>query len=245
MMLKINKKHISEYGLKPKNIEIGIPTTLSVREQIPGTNRYINTGNKGIFGQRNIKITFDYEGDYAEWLSGIEKISKDINGVEVEIELDAKPGFFYFGIASVTTIKDNDFISNFEINVTADPFKYKDYISVSANAVSEKTVTVEGDYPVSCIVEIIPQVNVISSLTIKGAARNKITGESEDILIKNLTKGNKVVIDGENGTVIEGSSNKFADTEFWEFPSLLPGDNEITFDNAQCNVTIKYRPSFI
>lgn len=244
-MLKINKKHISGYGLKPKNIEIGIPVTLSVREQIPGTNRYINTGNKGIFGQRNIKITFDYEGNYAEWLSGIEEISKDVNGVEVEIELDAKPGFFYFGIASVTTIKDNDFISNFEINVVADPFKYKDYISVSANVTASKTITVQGDYPVPCIIEIIPQVNVISRLTIKGAARNKITGELEDILIKNLTKGNKVVIDGGNGTVIEGSSNKFADTEFWEFPSLLPGDNEITFDNAQCNVTIKYRPRFI
>ena len=244
-MLKINKKHISGYGLKPKNIEIGIPVTLSVREQIPGTNRYINTGNKGIFGQRNIKITFDYEGNYAEWLSGIEEISKDVNGVEVEIELDAKPGFFYFGIASVTTIKDNDFISNFEINVTTDPFKYKDYVSVSANVTASKTITVEGNYPTPCIIEITPQVNVISSLTISGIARNKITGELEDILIKNLTKGNKVVIDGENGTAIEGSSNKFADTEFWEFPSLLPGDNEITFDNAQCNVTIKYRPRFI
>lgn len=244
-MLKINKKHISGYGLKPKNIEIGIPATLSVREQIPGTNRYINTGNKGIFGQRNIKVAFDYEGDYAEWLSGIEKISKDINGVEVEIELDAKPGFFYFGIASVTTIKDNDFISNFEINVVADPFKYKDYISVSANVTASKTITVQGDYPVPCIIEIIPQVNVISSLTIKGAARNKITGKLEDILIKNLTKGNKVVIDGENGTVTEGSSNKFADTEFWEFPSLLPGGNKITFSNTQSNITIKYKPRYI
>lgn len=244
-MLKINKKHISEYGLKPKNIEIGIPATLSVREQIPGTNRYINTGNKGIFGQRNIKITFDYEGNYAEWLSGIEEISKDVNGVEVEIELDAKPGFFYFGIASVTTTKDNDFISNLEINVTADPFKYKDYVSVSANVTASKTITVQGDYPVPCIIEIIPQANVISSLTIKGAARNKITGESEDILIKNLTKSNKVVIDGENGTVTEGSSNKFADTEFWEFPSLLPGGNEITFSNTQSNITIKYKPRYI
>lgn len=244
-MLKINKKHISEYGLKPKNIEIGIPATLSVREQIPGTNRYINTGNKGIFGQRNIKITFDYEGNYAEWLSGIEEISKDVNGVEVEIELDAKPGFFYFGIASVTTIKDNDFISNFEINVTADPFKYKDYVSVSANVTASKTITVEGNYPTPCIIEITPQVNVISSLTISGIARNKIAGELEDILIKNLTKGNKIVIDGENGTVIEGSSNKFADTDFWAFPSLLPGDNKITFSNTQSNITIKYKPRYI
>lgn len=244
-MLKINKKHISEYGLKPKNIEIGIPETLSTREQIPGTNKYINTGNKGIFKQRSIKITFDYEGNYAEWLSGIEEISKDVNGVEVEIELDAKPGFSYFGIASVTTTKDNDFISNFEINVTADPFKYKDYVSVSANVTASKKITVQGDYPVPCIIEIIPQVNVISSLTISGIARNKITGELEDVLIKNLTKNNKIIIDGENGTVTEGSSNKFADTDFWEFPSLLPGDNEIAFDNAQCNVTIKYRPRFI
>ncbi len=244
-MLKINNKHISEYGLKAKNIEIGIPAILSSREQISGTNRYINTGNKNVFGQRNIKIIFNQEGDYAKWLSNIEEISKDINGVEVEIELDAKPGFFYFGIASVTTTKENDFISNFEINVVADPLKYKDYISVSANATSSKTITVEGDYITPCVVEITPQVNVISSLTISGAARNKITGELEDILINNLTKDNKIVIDGENATVTEENVNKFADTEFWEYPTLLPGSNVLTFSNTQCNVVIKYKPRYI
>lgn len=175
----------------------------------------------------------------------ISLISADINGQEIEIEMDSQLGYYYYGIATVSTTKENNVVTSFKINIQADPFKYKDYVSVSANVTASKTITVQGDYPVPCIIEIIPQVNVISSLTISGIARNKITGELEDILIKNLTKNNKIIIDGENGTVIEGSSNKFADTEFWEFPSLLPGGNEITFDNAQCNVTIKYRPRFI
>lgn len=244
--VKINGKHTeTDYGLKLISIEIGIPETLSKREQIPGSNTYINNGNKGIFGQRPIALVFDRFGGYKDWMERISLISADINGQEIEIEMDSQLGYYYYGIATVSTTKENNVVTSFKINIQADPFKYKDYVSVSANVTASKTITVQGDYPVPCIIEIIPQVNVISSLTISGIARNKITGELEDILIKNLTKNNKIIIDGENGTVIEGSSNKFADTEFWEFPSLLPGGNEITFDNAQCNVTIKYRPRFI
>lgn len=242
----LNGKHTEmDYGLKLLSIEIGIPETVSERERLPGGNHYVNTGNLGVFGQRTIKLTFDRMGDYEDWLEWISLISADVAGQEVELELDSQPGFYYYGLAAVSTTKENNVVTSFKISIQADPFKYKDYVSVSANVTASKTITVEGDYPTSCIIEITPQVNVISSLTIKGAARNKITGELEDILIKNLTKGNKVVIDGENRTVTEGSSNKFADTEFWEFPTLLPGDNNLSFDNTQSNITIKYRPRFI
>ena len=63
----LNGKHTeTDYGLKLLSVSIGIPETLSSREQMPGRNYYVNTGNLGIFGQRSIKLTFDRMGDYED-----------------------------------------------------------------------------------------------------------------------------------------------------------------------------------
>ena len=247
MGAKLNGKHTkTDYGLKLLAIEIGIPETLSEREQLPGRNAYVNTGNRGIFGQRPIKLTADRTGDYADWLESIAKISADINGQEVEVELDEKPGYFYFGIATVSTTKENGVISNFEISILADTFKYGSQISVPVGTAGSKEIEVQGDYETPCIIELVPS-GAITKYTIKGAARDPVTGEAEDITIKNLSAGKTVVIDGEACLVTEDGLNKYSDTEMWEFPTLLSGSNTLVFESSSvpCNVTIKYRPRSI
>lgn len=109
-----------------------------------------------------------------------------------------------------------------------------------------KTINVEGNQTTTCIIELTPS-GSITTYTIKGAARDPVTGEAEDIIIKNLTSGKKVVIDGESCTVTEDGANKYADTEMWEFPTLVPGSNVLTFvsSSVACNVTIKYKPRYI
>ncbi|MFR4584880.1 phage distal tail protein, partial [Clostridium cadaveris] len=73
-----------------------------------------------------------------------------------------------------------------------------------------------------------------------------ITGlEDGPITIKNLTAGKKVIINGEDGTVLENGINKFGDTELWEWPRLLPGSNTITVSKNSCDITIKYKPRYI
>ena len=245
--VKLNGKHTwTDYKLLLAQIEIGIPETTSAREQLPGHNLYVNTGNLGLFGQRLIKLIFDHEGGYEDWLEHISLISSDVNGQEVEVELDSQPGYYYYGLAAVSTAKDNNVLTSFEISIMADPFKYKDMIAELVGAVSGKTIDVQGDYETPCIIELTPS-GSITTYTIKGAARNPVTGEAEDIIIKNLTAGKKVIIDGESCTVTDDGVNKYADTEMWEFPTLVPGSNILTFvsSSVACNVTIKYKPRYI
>ena len=243
----LNGKHTEkEYGLLLYGIEIGIPETQSGREQVTGTNHYINTGNLGVFKQRIIKLSFDRYGDYEDWLKKISVLSADINGREVETELDPQPGYYYYGIASISTVKEEDIVESFVISIVADPFKYKDAISVVLENASSSTLAVSGDYETPCIIELSPT-GAITRYTIKGAARDPVTGEVEDIVIKNLTAGKTVVIDGEACKVTENGINKYGDTEMWEFPSLLPGSNVLAFQSsgAPCDVTIKYKPRYI
>lgn len=244
---KINGKHTeTDYGLKLLSIEVGIPETISERERIPGGNTYVNTGNIGIFGQRPIRMTADRMEDYESWLESISVISADINGQEVEVELDSQPGYYYYGIATVSTKKENNVITSFVISITADPLKYTDPISTTLENASSSALSVSGDYETPCIIELIPS-GAITKYTIKGAARDPVTGEAEDIVIKNLSSGKKVIIDGEACMVTEDGANKYADTEMWEFPTLLPGSNTISFisSSVTCNVTIKYKPRYI
>lgn len=244
---KLNGKHTeTDYGLKLLSIEIGIPETLSEREQLSGRNIYVNTGNKSVFKQRPITLAFDRLGNYQDWLEHITLISADIAGKEVELELDSQPGYYYYGLAAVTTEKENNVVTSFSISITADPLKYAKPISTTWEDASSSVLNVSGDYETPCIIELTPS-GAITTYTIQGAARDPVTGEEEDIVIKNLSAGKKVIIDGEACTVTEDGANKYAETEMWEFPTLVPGANALTFTSSSvpCDVTIKYKPRYI
>ncbi|HJC14671.1 MAG TPA: hypothetical protein H9705_02425 [Candidatus Fusicatenibacter intestinigallinarum] len=43
-----------------------------------------------------------------------------------------------------------------------------------------------------------------------------------------MRKKDLVIADGETCTVTRQGANKYPETDFWEFPSLLPGENQIT-----------------
>lgn len=124
--------------------------------------------------------------------------------------------------------------------------KKDDEVTETIEDATSKTINVTGNLNAPCIIELTPS-GAITRYTIKGAARDPVTGEAEDIVIKNLSAGKKVIIDGEACTVTEDGANKYADTEMWEFPTLLPGANALTFTSSSvpCDVTIKYKPRYI
>lgn len=124
--------------------------------------------------------------------------------------------------------------------------KMESEVTVTIDDASSKTVDVAGNLETPCIIELVPS-GAITKYTIKGAARDPITGEAEDIVVNNLSAGKKVVIDGETCTVTEDGANKYDETEMWEFPTLLPGANALTFTSSSvpCDVTIKYKPRYI
>jgi phage-related protein len=115
------------------------------------------------------------------------------------------------------------------------PYAYKGEIVETASRVNTKTINVPGNLQTAAIVEVTPSINIID-LT--------ITGLGESFTIKNLTAGQKVIINGEDCTVIQNGVNKFGDFDGWEFPKLNPGANTITFSKNSCdvNIKIKYKP---
>lgn len=124
--------------------------------------------------------------------------------------------------------------------------KKDDEVTETIEDATSKTINVTGNLNAPCIIELTPS-GAITTYTIQGAARDPVTGEEEDIVIKNLSAGKKVIIDGEACTVTEDGANKYEDTEMWEFPTLLPGENALTFTSSSvpCDVTIKYKPRYI
>lgn len=247
MGIKINGKHTEkDYGLKLLSMDLGIPQSLSERYRVPGSNEYIVAGRNDFFDSRPLKFKFDQFGNYSDWIKHIQKISADVNGKDVIVEIDNDPGEYYRGQAHVLTKKENNVVTEFAISIEADPLKFGNEISESIGKLTSKTITAKGDYETPCIIEINPTA-AITKFTLQGLARNPITGDPEDIVIKNLTSGKKVIINGEDGTITEDGKNKYADTEMWEFPTLIPGSNIITCvsSSAACEVTIKYKPRYI
>lgn len=124
--------------------------------------------------------------------------------------------------------------------------KKDDEVTETIEDATSKTINVTGNLNAPCIIELTPS-GAITTYTIKGAARDPVTGEEEDIVIKNLSAGKKVIIDGEACTVTEDGANKYAETKMWEFPTLVPGANALTFTSSSvpCDVTIKYKPRYI
>lgn len=119
-------------------------------------------------------------------------------------------------------------------------------VAVTVEDASSKEINVIGNRETPCIIELVPS-GAITKYTIKGAARDPVTGEEEEIILKNLSAGKTVIIDGESCTVTENGANKYGEAEMWEFPTLLPGSNALTFisSSVPCNVTIKYKPRYI
>lgn len=114
-------------------------------------------------------------------------------------------------------------------------FKLDKEISINIDRITSKSIDILGNTKTPCILEITPVIDMINL---------KINGFSEDPLIIRNLKGNKKIIIDE-GSVTQDGINKFADTDMWEFPFLVPGKNNITLSKDTCNITIKYNPRYI
>lgn len=115
-------------------------------------------------------------------------------------------------------------------------FKLSDEITISMNRETSKSINVEGNMKTPCIIEIIPLWDAIDIT---------ISGLNDDIVIKKLKVNKKIIINSLEGTVLEEGINKFADTDFWEFPYLLPGVNTIKINKDTCNINVKYKNRYI
>lgn len=147
--------------------------------------------------------------------------------------------------AEVTGI-EKEFIKRWDYKVTVTMQGWEKSAGQHTVAINGtlQTVSIEGNQPTPCIVEITPSVD-LASVDVDGIAYNHISGDKETITIRNLKAGKTVIINGEDCTVLQEGANKFADTDMWEFPVLKSGANTISCSSDKCTVTLKYKPRYV
>lgn len=119
------------------------------------------------------------------------------------------------------------------MNLELDGYEYDEEIVEVMDGVTEKTIFVKGNMETPCIVEITPKAD-LSEITLKGFG-------DDPIVVRNLVKGNTVVIDGIKGKVTVNGVNKFGDVELWEFPRLNRRVNKVLSCSDFCYIRILYK----
>lgn len=161
---------------------------------------------------------------------------------ELEVELDNYENCFMCSLDKIT-VKEAIKRKCHEVTLKFIGFEFGNEISISM-ANTTVSVDVAGNDYAPCIVELTPSVD-LSSVEIIGVGYNLVLGKEEPIIIKNLKAGKKVIINGEDCTVLQDGANKFADAELWEFPILKPGNNAISCSSDKCTVVLKYKPRYV
>lgn len=193
------------------------------------------------YGHRPLSFTLYPEND-TDLNSKYQALSDAVSGKLLDIQRDIEPGMTYHGRCTLdewTSVKVNGFVT-----VTVDALPFKTGERVIQTVAPGSTITVAGAFVTPAVLRITPN-GSISTLTLTGCARNLITGAASAITVKNLRSGNVVVIDGEKKTVKEGSLNKYAECEMWEFPTLKPGNNVINANSSSLTLVVEYEPRYI
>lgn len=111
-------------------------------------------------------------------------------------------------------------------------------ISRSNDTETSFTINNTGTGQTPCIIEITPSI-AISSLTFEGFSDKAFT-------VKNLVKDQKVIINGENNSILMNGKNGFANFDGWSFPRLKPGKNALKVSSSLgYTMIIKYKARYI
>lgn len=118
----------NDWGLKLKNISIGVPGAKTVYVDVIGMNGSLDlteAQNGGVvYEMRTLKFTFDARNcNYLRWTALLSRIARAIQGKEKRIILDIDPGYYYTGRCHIDTKKTNEELAEIAIECTCDPYK--------------------------------------------------------------------------------------------------------------------------
>lgn len=154
-----------------------------------------------------------------------------------ECILNFEDDFYYKSFLITSSIENTLKKERRKLNLNFVAYAYKEEIIETINRVNSKIINASGNLETPVILEITPT-NEISDITLEGLA-------DDPIIIKKLKANKTVVVDGELQKVTVDGVNKYGDTDMWDFPRLIPGENNIQVSRNNCNITIRYKPRFI
>lgn len=178
------------------------PAIQSHTVQVPGRNGLLNL-TKGLTGKvtyYNRTLSFQYFGSGdREHLLELEDFMSKYHGQTIRIIDDDRPGHYYEGEASVSTVLNHGYIT-ITLTVDAQPFRLKTEPTILTRTISDATIKV---YLENESIEAIPTITVTGNITLvlNGAEVSLGTGTYALESIVLLAGVNVVTVSG-SGTVI-------------------------------------------
>lgn len=128
--IKIGDKHTFEdWGLSLMKIEVQEPETITHIIEIPGRRTALDL-TEAVYGEatyrtRALKFHFVIDkNNYSGWATLDSAIKNYCHGKRMKVVLDTDPGWYWIGRISVSSSKEMLWLTNFEITVDAEPYKY-------------------------------------------------------------------------------------------------------------------------
>lgn len=227
-------------------IDISIYGGIQLQTDIQNSKRYskyellINGDKPILLGKEEklkiIKVEILFKGESRDQiLDNISNLVSKLDGI-VDLKLEGYSKN-YKVILINDVIQKKKSKRKYKLLLEFEGFSVMDEVIEVMDRVTNKTINVLGNKVTEAIVEITPT-NEISDITLEGLA-------DDPIIIKKLKANKTVVVDGELQKVTVDGVNKYGDTDMWDFPRLIPGENNIQVSRNNCNITIKYKPRFI
>lgn len=240
--MKINGISAEQYGVQQWNVTPGFCEIKNNSEWIEGALSPLMV--KSTVGMKMIKVDIIIRGKTrAEiWEKSSDFIAKLLE--PCTIELDGFDHQFYMVLQNATQAERS--LQRWH-RATLELIGYE-HAKESWIKTENATFSVfnAGNLVTPAIIEIEPQFT-LSAIGIFGFARDELTGEDIQIVIGNVKKDTKIIIDGETGLITEAGKNKFPEMTIQALPSLLPGTNKITMriNDGQALTTVRYKPRFL
>lgn len=231
--MQISGVDISVFNAKQLKVDIQPSSIIITKEWLKKSLSPLFLSSDVSFKQIQVEILFK-GNSRDEILRNISNLTAKLIG-EADLKLDGYSNNYKVTLANLSTEKTVS-KSLYTVKIEFLGYEYGDLVTETANRIGTKTINVNGNSKTPAIIEITPSSNLIDIV---------VTGAGDTFTMKNLTAGQKVIINGEDGTVLQSGVNKFTDFDGWEFPKLTPGSCTLTFSQVNCDINIKYKPRWI
>jgi phage-related protein len=232
--LKVNNIDIRKYGAKQLTADVQPPSMDTNYEWI--TRALLPMEFQSDVQMGHLKLSVYFRGkDRNDLIRQTSNFMKNFRG-SCDLELDGYQGT-YKGYITSDDYEKKSVKDRYVVNLEFDGFFFDDEIEINLMGKTEATICNTGTRDAPCVIEVVAE-STISNLTIKGLS-------DEAIIIEQLDRGSKLIIDGRNGIVTMNGKNAFEKVNIWEFPRLKAGDNLIVLSSASADVAVKYNPMWI
>lgn len=197
---------------------------------------------KTTLGTRQLNITLTFKpsqiGSDSKGMSVTDRLATatdNISRFEAEIigktvELTLPDGYIYTALVTSITAASFDASGEHDVSYTFNAIRHKpqEIVSIKPNTIFYCKSTTATP----CKFIVVPHRD-FDSVAIMG------------IKVNNLTENSEYIIDGINSIITLDGVNKFIDTDCVDFPCLMPGENIISSETEDVEITIVYTPIYV